>query len=240
MDTDTLRYQSMPVCSPLGDETIVLNGLNSSPIVPSAPLYEANFNQQTAVKSISTEHPTEFSPKDSESVTSEDFNKFQLLSPDDSRLVHVPAQVETKVKRIDDDEQETIDDSKSKTNDDNDDEKKDNVYKEETCPKTGNIYSEFDDLVSCNRTESHPTPAKTHSYENLDADQIEPYFTSQYDSLTHSPAQGDSLGIHCSPEVNSRAAAVETLPKELDSSLQMNTLKDIDPTDSPIQSEYRC
>ena len=228
----------MPVHSPLGDETIVLNGLNTSPIVPSAPLYEANFNQQTAVKSISTEHPNEFSPKDSDSVTSEDFNKFQLLSPDDSRLGS--AQVETKVKHIDDDEQETLDDSKFKMNDENDDEKKDNVNKEETCPKTGNIYSEFDDLVSSNRTESHPAPAKTHSYENLDADQIEPYFTSQYDSLTHSPAQGDSPGIHCSPEVNNTAAAVETLPKELDSSLQMKTLKDIDPTDSPIQSEYRC
>ena len=201
----------MPTASPQGDEAILMNGFNTSPIVPSAPLYEANVNQQTAVKSISSEHPSEFTLNDSDSVTNEELEleKFQLLSPDNSILES--AQLETKVKHVD----EPVDELKSK-GDDGD--KKDKGEKNEIRPKAQNLYSEFDNLVTSSKTESQPVAVKTHSYENLDPDQMEPDFATKYDSLKHASAHGD----------------------DYDSSVQIQTLKEVDLTESPVQSEHKC
>ena len=232
--TDTelkaLRYQNVP--DPVSaHEASVMNGLFSRTVIPSAP-YEEEIHQQTAVKDTDLLNVT-----DSGSVSGslEEHGAVKCMmseSVSETNMKVESAQIQTKVKEID--ELKSADQEKSK--DDSDDKEKDkNEKSEQTRPKTENLYSEFDNIVNSNRTDVNCTSngaIKAHSYENLDQDfSTAETVTPNYESL----ALGD---VNCSVE---KCLDTELECKELDSNVVvMQNLKEISPFDSPIQNEDTC
>lgn len=216
MITDTepksIRYQNVP--DPVNGAN-VLNGVFSRTVVPSAP-YEEEINQQTAVKDV-------------EEVSDSDTGK----NYESKDVKCKSAQLDTKVKEID----ELKPNEEEKCKDIADDDKDKKEKNEETHPKTQNFYSEFEDLVTSRRTASDTACddlVKAHSYENLDPDNMVKSVTPNYECLVQS-VLGDHPGINCSKD---KDVGIES--EEIDSDLLMQNLKDISPSDSPIQSEDVC
>ena len=214
----SLRYQNMPDPVNIANGANIVNGLCNRPIIPSAP-YEEEV-QQTAVKNVSSEHLPDFL----DDVSSEKFISENDSEKDTARLDSTSAQIETKVKEIE--EFSPMDESKPKDIADKKDEKL-----SEARPKTENLYSHFEDILTSDQSKCD-TPGKTHSYENLDPDKMDESMSPNYESLVQPAAAGDHGGIICSE--------IELQPKEYDTNLNMQNLKDIDPLDSPVQSEDTC